>query len=310
MNKTDNGLFFKDGDIIAMIGDSITYNGQWWNNLREQLIVRHPELKCDFRNLGIPGGGAGQAITRYEWDIAPIKPTVAMVMFGMNDVWRDAYISSPTDDMITGRDECLMRFLQNTDALVSRLLNDGIRVVLFTPSPYDQYNESHSAVNLKGVDDALAICGGMVRGIAISRQFKVIDFHTILRRKCDDGMTIIGDDRVHPNDAGYEEMANIVKHEFLCGDDHSVPSDIHSVCQSLLEMEKNLRIIAMFRCCAALSNGGHDDESVISYIANNFDEEKNPWVREHMQVCMELLNNKDDLNRSVESLRQQIADFK
>ncbi len=309
MNKTDNGLFFKDGDIIAMIGDSITYNGHWWTNLREQLIVRYPELKCDFRNLGIPGGGAGQAITRYEWDIAPVKPTVAMVMFGMNDVWRDAYISSPTDDMITGRNECLQRFLLNTDALVRRLLSDGIRVVLLTPTPYDQYNESHTAVNLYGVDDALAICGGMVRGIAISRQLKVIDFHTVLRRKCADGMMIIGDDRVHPNDAGHDEMANIVKDELLLGNDLPVPYELHSVSQSLLEMEQKIRIIAMFRCSSEMSGCGHDDESVISYIANNFDEEKNPWVREQMQVCMELLNNQDDLNRSIESLRRQIADF-
>ena len=101
MKKADSRLYFQDGDIVAMIGDSITYNGQWWTNLHEQLMVRHPEIKCDFRNFGIPGGSAGEAVTRYEWDIAPAKPTVAIVMFGMNDVWRDAYISSPTADMIT-----------------------------------------------------------------------------------------------------------------------------------------------------------------------------------------------------------------
>jgi hypothetical protein len=128
---------FRDGDVVAMIGDSITWDGRWWLRLREQGLARG--LQCAFVNRGIPGGGAEGAVLGYDWDIAPVRATVAMVMFGMNDVWRDAYVPAPTEEMLTGRNAVLQRYLVAMHTLVERLLRDGVRVVLLTPTPFDQY---------------------------------------------------------------------------------------------------------------------------------------------------------------------------
>jgi lysophospholipase L1-like esterase len=297
-----------DGDVVAMIGDSITSDGCWWVSVREQLLARHPGVRCDFRNCGISGGGAGGALRRYAWDIAPHQPTVALVMFGMNDVWRDAYVPAPTEDMLTGRADCLQRFLINMHALVERLLADGVRVILLTPTPYDQYSPAQPAPNLPGVDDALAICGGMVKGLGIAKDLPVIDLHTPLRRRCAALEPLIRDDRVHPNDLGHAAMGEIVTAALLPGAAVPVPPALYAASRAVHEAERRQRTLAMFRAWVEERDGGRDDAAILRYIARTQATEPNPWVREQMTVCRELLPQQAELAAEVAVLRQRLTE--
>lgn len=307
---TDNTKsIFYNGDVVAMIGDSITWDGRWWVSLREQLLSRQTGLQCEFRNCGIPGGGAEGALRRYAWDIAPMKPSLTMVMFGMNDVRRDAYMAKPSEAMISGRAECLQRFLANMNALVERLIQDGIRVVLLTPTPYDQYATEREEANLSGVDDALAICAGMIRGIAIARHLPLVDLHTPLRQRCAELEPLISDDRVHPSEIGHEAMSQLVAATLLPGDPVVVAPSLRAASLTLHEAEKRQRIIAWFRCWADGMEGGIDDDSVRRLIEKNYESEQNPWVREQMILCRELLSRQDELAKEVAALRQKLAEL-
>jgi lysophospholipase L1-like esterase len=306
--KTPEPLF-SDSDVVAMIGDSITCDGRWWVKVREQWLARHPGAFCDFRNCGIPGGVAEGALRRYAWDIAPLRPTVALVMFGMNDVWREGYRPPVTEEMLTGRADCLQRFLSNMNDLVERLVQDGVRVVLLTPTPFDQYASDRPAPNLPGVDDALAVCAGMVRGISAVRRLTVVDLHTTLRRRCVAGESLISEDRVHPSDLGHTAMAELVSVALLPGASVVVSPELRAASQALHEAESRQRIIAMFRCWAEGVVGGKDDDAVRRFLERNEEEDQNPWILEQKVMCRRLLPRQEELATEVAVLRQRLTEL-
>lgn len=204
------------GDRIGLIGDSITCDSRWWAHLRTGLLTAHPACELEFINLAIPGDNAAEALERYEWDIAPAAITAAIVMLGMNDVWRAGYeTASPTQEIEEKRRSAIQAYGHNLTNLLDRLLTDRIRIVLLSPSPYEQ-EASLPELNLHGVDDALAECTRIARTIAAARDVKFVDLHAPMRmlgrelRKADPCATIVGADRVHPEDKGHAVLGRLV----------------------------------------------------------------------------------------------------
>ena len=48
-------FFFKDGDVVVMIGDSITEQHMYSNFVEMWTVTRFPKWKLTFRNVGIGG---------------------------------------------------------------------------------------------------------------------------------------------------------------------------------------------------------------------------------------------------------------
>lgn len=86
----------------------------------------------------------------------------------------------------------------------------GVRVILFTPTPYDEIQPGEESFNFRGVNQALGVLSGAVRGIASARGILCIDFHTPLSRLCQEGAPIICPDRVHPNADGEAAMTAVL----------------------------------------------------------------------------------------------------
>ena len=65
--KADD-FFFKDGDVVVMIGDSITEQHLYSNYVEMWTVTRFPQWKLTFRNVGIGGdrstGGDGRFAQR------------------------------------------------------------------------------------------------------------------------------------------------------------------------------------------------------------------------------------------------------
>ncbi len=287
-----------------MIGDSITWSGAWWQQLRDQLLVREPGLGVTFRNCGVPGGGAEGALQRYDWDILPQRPTVALVMFGMNDVWRDAYVATADAGMIEGRNGCLQRYLIAMHALVLRLQHDGVRVALLTPSPYDQYSAG-SVVSYTGVDDALAICAGMVRALGLALGVRVVDLHTPLRVRLAAGEQLISADRVHPAASGEQAMAELVVRELLPGPVAVLPSALHAASDALQAAERDARLIPMFRCWAGGS--GDDDAALQRYLDQQDPQRCDDWMASCLATCRRLLPRQAEVASDLEQRQQQLT---
>ena len=79
------GFFFKDGDTVVVMGDSITEQHLYSNYLEAWTLLRWPAWKITFHNVGIGGDTSGGGNGRFARDVLEYKPTALTVDFGMND---------------------------------------------------------------------------------------------------------------------------------------------------------------------------------------------------------------------------------
>jgi hypothetical protein len=78
-------FFFKDGDVIAVMGDSITEQHRYSKCLEMWTRCRFPAWKLSFHNVGIGGDTSPGGNGRFQRDVATFKATAMTVDFGMND---------------------------------------------------------------------------------------------------------------------------------------------------------------------------------------------------------------------------------
>src|SRR4051812_40367288 len=80
---TTKGLRLKDGDRFIFIGDSITHQCLYTQYAENFFYTRYPDIRLHFRNAGVSGDRAIDALNRFDEDIAEFKPTVATILLGM-----------------------------------------------------------------------------------------------------------------------------------------------------------------------------------------------------------------------------------
>ena len=78
--------YFSDGDRVSFIGDSITKRGLFIHGVQKYYISYHAKKNVHFYNCGIPGDVLEGALRRLKDDCLLVKPTHAVIMFGMNDL--------------------------------------------------------------------------------------------------------------------------------------------------------------------------------------------------------------------------------
>lgn len=205
---------FVDGEVVTFVGDSITHDGRWHRCIGDFYATRFPERRIVFINAGLAGDTAGGALGRLDDDVLRWKPSTAVVMLGMNDCGRDAYKPGTDGDaMVKGiRERALTTYQDNMGKLSARLHTAVKRVILTTPSPYEDTAQL-AVANLPGANAALGRGGSLVATIAQAGGFPLVDFHgpmTALdqeRQRQDPAFTLIGADRVHPGSPGHLVMA-------------------------------------------------------------------------------------------------------
>ncbi len=208
---------FKDGDRWSVVGDSVTQSGTYYAWVYLYYATRFPGINLEISNCGISGDSASGALTRYDWDIAPKRPTVATVMFGMNDVNRGLYSdAAPTPETLQRRKASIETCCANVAKMAGKLQQDGARVIFLTPSPFDETADL-PVPRQTGVNGALGECGKAVTKLAGETGQSVIDFHTPMTalqaslQAADPKATLTGPDRIHPQAPGHFVMA----YEFL-----------------------------------------------------------------------------------------------
>ena len=90
-------FFFRDGDVVVMIGDSITEQHLYSNYVEMWTVTRHPNWKLTFRNVGIGGDRSVGGNARFTRDVLLHKPTAMIVDFGMNDARTILELDSPDE---------------------------------------------------------------------------------------------------------------------------------------------------------------------------------------------------------------------
>lgn len=199
----------RNGDRVALVGDSITAAGQYHLFLTDYYFTRRPKDKIRFYNLGISGGTANDANLRLDWDIQPKNCNKAFVMFGMNDIQYQLFQAAVCNQNKEQQKEAVKSGCYNIERLTEQI---GGEIALMTPTPYEQLAELGQK-NCFGADDSLKQIAAFDKKLAKEKGYLLIDLHmamlrenTRLRKKEPDG-SLVGADRIHPGILGHALIA-------------------------------------------------------------------------------------------------------
>jgi lysophospholipase L1-like esterase len=200
-----------DAATLVTLGDSITdgarstseTNHSWPALLAARLAANKGTAQIGVANMGIGGnrvlrdGSGASALARFDRDVLS-QPGVKWVtlMEGINDIGREATV--PAEAVTT--DELIGAYKQ----LIAQAHEHGVQVIGCTLTPYEganYYRENGEAIRAalnswirsSGAFDAVVDFEAATRDAANAKR---------LRAEFDPG------DHLHPNDAGYQAMAD------------------------------------------------------------------------------------------------------
>jgi lysophospholipase L1-like esterase len=194
-------FFFKDGDRVVMMGDSITEQHLYSNYVEMWTVTRFPAWSITFRNAGIGGDRSTGGNSRFKRDVLAYKPTALTVDFGMNDGNYRAF-----------DEPGFKTYMGGLQGIANQAKAAGIRVAWVTPQPLDTADQGETA--LTGYNLTLEKYSAGVGSIAEKNGGLFVDqFHPYLttldkaRAAAPKYNRITGGDAVHPGPAGQSLMA-------------------------------------------------------------------------------------------------------
>lgn len=194
-------FFFKDGDVVVMIGDSITEQHLYSNYVEMWTVTRFPQWKLTFRNVGIGGDRSVGGNSRFARDVLLHKPTAMTVDFGMNDGGYRAF-----------GDDTFKPYMDGLQGMAAQAQAAKIRTAWVTPQPLDNGDPGPTA--LTGYNQTLEKFSDGVKVVADRNGGLFVDqFHPYLaaldraRGKGPKYDRITGGDAVHPGPPGQALMA-------------------------------------------------------------------------------------------------------
>lgn len=198
---------------VMFIGDSITCNGRFIAHIQDYYLSHFPEDKVKLYNAGVSGGNVhGSALRYLEADLALFRPTEAVLMIGMNDIWRGHYMADEHyTDIKTERNNI---YFEGVAKLAEELYARGIPLTFCTPTPFDDEMACDVPAG-KNLAMALTGYGHFCAGLAEKYGAPVVDFNSAMTyfnrelQKKDTAASLIGPDRVHPTEAGHAFMASV-----------------------------------------------------------------------------------------------------
>jgi len=193
-----------DENRIIFFGDSITEQGDqpggYVSLLRDTLKSTAQTTHFEIIGAGIGGDRVPDLLDRVDRDVLDRLPTVVVVYIGINDVWHHALFlrkGTPKDEFESG-----LRYL------VGKMLKNGVRVMLCTPSVI---GERHDGSNT--LDIMLEEYSAISRSVAVELHVPLCDlrksFVEFLKRNNQQNKEsgILTTDSVHLNDAGNRFVA-------------------------------------------------------------------------------------------------------
>ena len=192
-------FFFKDGDVIAVMGDSITEQHLYSNYLEMWIVSRFPTLKLEFHNVGIGGNRSPGGNARFTRDVLSFKATAMTVDFGMNDGNYTAF-----------NPQTFKTYMDGLKGIAKQAKAAGIRVAWVTPSPVEK---GELGPALRGYNETLEKYSAGVKEVAAAGGAAFADqFHPFLAviqkaRSASPANRIGGGDVVHPGPPGQAIMA-------------------------------------------------------------------------------------------------------
>jgi lysophospholipase L1-like esterase len=196
-------FFFKDGDTVVIIGDSITEQHLYSNYVEMWTVSRFPAWKLTFRNVGIGGDRAPGGNGRFKRDVLFHKPKAMTVDFGMNDGGYGGF-----------REDLFNAYMNGLQGMADQAKAANIRVAWITPQPLDNADPGSTALTAPPYNQTLEKFSDGVKSVAAKNGGRFVDqFHpylAVLDKARGAGGTyarITGGDAIHPGPPGQALMA-------------------------------------------------------------------------------------------------------
>jgi lysophospholipase L1-like esterase len=200
-----SGFILKEGDRLAICGDSITEQKMYSRIMEDYLTMCVPELKITVRQFGWSGEKAPGFLARMTNDCIRFKPTIATTCYGMND-----HLYKPYEEQI-GK-----TYREKSSAIVEAFKANGVRVVQGSAGCVGKMPTWVKSANGTVEDLNLNLCTLRNIGIEVAEQEKV-SFADVFwpmltagvqaREKYGADYAISGKDGVHPGWSGHTVMA-------------------------------------------------------------------------------------------------------
>ena len=271
----------------VFFGDSITRQAWYVGYFKLGWDRAHPGENLTVVNAGVAGDTAEGALSRFDWDLKPLKPDHVVVMFGMNDVGVLLYATNkpPTSATLAERDERIARYGRNMRSIVRRLKDEGWKVTLMTPTPYDEYSRTNKGRFYRGANDlGLSRCAEEVRRIAAEEKVGLIDLHRplteALKRAAEPGPTR---DRIHPTEDGARLVAaEMLRQLGVAEPNLAKTGDDYARMRAWVASDSPKRTIPQVRMDVLRRGGDPDDresfEKVVSAWLKQLEEQKSSYL--------------------------------
>jgi hypothetical protein len=190
-----NRLLLKQGDRLAICGDSITEQKMYSRIMETYLTVCVPELEISARQYGWGGETASGFLARMTNDCLRFEPTIATTCYGMNDHRYKAY-----------EEEIGRLYREKQTLIVQAFKAHGARVILGSPGCVSKRPEelNRNLCQLRNID--IEIAGSEEVGFA-DVFWPMLTAGYAAREKYGTNYMIAGKDTVHPGWAGHLIMA-------------------------------------------------------------------------------------------------------
>jgi len=215
----------QSGDMVAIIGDSITEQKQYSVFMEDYLLMCQPAEKLATTQFGWGGETSWGFFGRLQQDLLPFKPTVATTFYGMND---GGY--GPINDGIAAH------YRDNQTKIVQAFKANGVRlIVLGTPGCVDSTTfRNHNAEMAAIYNKTLGQLGDIDREIATQEGVVFANVHQTMmdamakaKAKYGDQYVFAGNDGVHPGPNGHIVTAYAFLKAMGCkGDIGTITADL------------------------------------------------------------------------------------
>jgi len=199
------GLLLKQGDRLAICGDSITEQKMYSRMMETYLVACVPDLQITTRQYGWSGETAEGFRRRMTNDCLRFQPTIATTCYGMNDHRYQPY-----------QEDVAQWYRGNQSAIVDAFKAAGARVVLGSAGCVGKMPAWVKSANGTVEDLNLNLCQlrnleivlASEKGVAFADVFwPMLTAGFAAREKFGPDFAIAGKDGVHPDWAGQTVMA-------------------------------------------------------------------------------------------------------
>ena len=158
-----------------------------------------PEMKgCEIVARGLGGDRTGDLLLRLQRDVIDLKPAVAVVTIGGNDLEDLA--------VLPDREETLVTICErNIRTIVDRLRQKRIQVVLLTILPYGDVDAANVVTWSNATYGAVERVNAMIRTLA-GPGVVVVDGHAVLARADGHRKPAFSEEMIHLNGDGYRAL--------------------------------------------------------------------------------------------------------